>query len=451
MRALAPGALCLFVLGASACASGTATGEGAPGAKEGHGPKTARPAQAKAREQSASDAPGDGLGRAPAFVLDGWWKKADPCPRGASLRGDVPPRGREIECVTAAGARHGYRATWNRYDHLSSIEIYDRGQQRARKDLRPWRFVVLSDIHIYPSGRIPRFARPVVAYVAAMKPRAVLITGDSTNGNKGDRFGSRRIALWWQRLHELLDPIYKAGIPVLPMAGNHDTYRKAHRQGYADAWKSLADKAEPLVINRGGNPPWYYSVDIDGTHLLMLDHVTQHLSSAQEAWIRRDLAGAKRSKLRLAFGHAPISSVIAPPQRKHRSRMLALFGSTGVDAFMCGHEHVLWDETLEENGVRVRQVISGTASGTYHFGLRGAVRRKWCQNRRCRFPDNGYGFRIKANREQMLRASFVAVDVIRDNSAIEVHPYRLGADGVVARFPRVPPGASGRGISALRR
>src|SRR5687767_10334849 len=77
---------------------------------------------------------------------------------------------------------------------------YDAGQ--------PWKFVVLSDIHVYPDGRVaPAFLKLVERLATEVKPRLVIITGDSTNGNQGDGRGLQRVRSWWKSLHAALKPL----------------------------------------------------------------------------------------------------------------------------------------------------------------------------------------------------------------------------------------------------
>ena len=54
---------------------------------------------------------------------------------------------------------------------------------------------VMSDIHIYPSGRIPEKFKSMVEHVKAKKPDMVFITEDHTNGNRGDSYGAGNFLL----------------------------------------------------------------------------------------------------------------------------------------------------------------------------------------------------------------------------------------------------------------
>ena len=95
----------------------------------------------------------------------------------------------------------------------------------------PLRLIVISDVHVSPAGTVAPTFHSAVARIVERRPRFVVIAGDSTNGNKGDHHSPAAIEKWWKALRSALEPLRKAGIPVLPVAGNHDAYRAAHRQG----------------------------------------------------------------------------------------------------------------------------------------------------------------------------------------------------------------------------
>ena len=105
---------------------------------------------------------------------------------------------------------------------------------------KEWSFIVMSDIHIYPSGRIPEKFVKMVEHVLSKKPEIVFITGDHTNGNRGDRYDAERISFWYDQLDKALKPLYDAGIIVVPTVGNHDFYELKHQEGY----KNWATKTE---------------------------------------------------------------------------------------------------------------------------------------------------------------------------------------------------------------
>src|SRR6266545_3624706 len=98
-----------------------------------------------------------------------------------------------------------------------------------------WTFVVLSDLYLpnYPPNM--EIVAKTVAAVIALRPRAVVITGDFTNGTVLGGVSGR----WWKTVRTALEPLRFAKIPVLPVAGNHDTYGPAQKAAYAAAFADL--------------------------------------------------------------------------------------------------------------------------------------------------------------------------------------------------------------------
>jgi 3',5'-cyclic AMP phosphodiesterase CpdA len=113
----------------------------------------------------------------------------------------------------------------------------------------PLTFAVVAGLHTPKDGHVSPTLQRVIAAVAAARPRFVVVAGDSTNGNPTD--GRRRRAMaprWWAAVRETLRPLREAGIAVLPVAGNHDSYHAAHRAAYAEAFADLDAWAAPLRV-----------------------------------------------------------------------------------------------------------------------------------------------------------------------------------------------------------
>ncbi|HRC58353.1 MAG TPA: metallophosphoesterase, partial [Kofleriaceae bacterium] len=107
------------------------------------------------------------------------------------------------------------------------------------------RLMLLGDAHITQSGRAtPAFLR-VVAEVARMHPDAVVMLGDLTSGDPADGVPLPKVQSWWAAMKEALAPLRAAGVPVLPIPGNHDQYTAVHRQAYEEAWSQLAQQVAP--------------------------------------------------------------------------------------------------------------------------------------------------------------------------------------------------------------
>lgn len=306
-----------------------------------------------------------------------------------------------------------------------------------------WKFAVVSDIHVYPDGRVaPAFDR-LVRELVALQPRFVVIDGDSTNGNTDDTYGLETCQGWWRSLRKSLEPFREAGIPVLPVAGNHDFYRKPHRQAYLAAWKDLA--AEIGTLRLEGAPPRYYSVTVDGVYLALLHLVSHSVPAEVRSWLAAQGPAAEKAALRLAFGHVPMFSVMGTTVASYERDLGALLSGMGFHALIAGHEHLVWDESRSYGGKPLRQFTVGTASATYTFPLSGQTHEAHCDAGRsvCRLPGSGRTFRLKpGTRQQELRQTFAMVEILpgpRGGILSEIHALALDGDGKAIPFSTPPP------------
>ena len=250
----------------------------------------------------------------------------------------------------------------------------------------PWRFAVLSDLHISPGGAIPPVLDHVVTEVIAARPRFVVITGDFTDGNEWDPpWRVREAPLWWQSALRVTARFRSAGIPVLPIAGNHDSYLSIYREDYAEAWRDLELWASPLHV--AGRPrrsgvavdalPFCYGVDVDDVHLTLAYIVDEALEPGVASWIADDLAAAQGARLRIVFGHVPMSSIVAIPSRSFVSSLGHLLDKGRANLYVAGHEHLYWNEDISRTeGRPIHQVIVGTASAPWWFAPSAASRER---------------------------------------------------------------------------
>ncbi|HEX8108949.1 MAG TPA: metallophosphoesterase, partial [Kofleriaceae bacterium] len=110
-----------------------------------------------------------------------------------------------------------------------------------------WSFAVLSDLHL-PNPRVATVDRTIEALIA-LGVRLVIVTGDHTNGSEKVDHRRSRVQAWWTSVTDVLEPLHDAGISVLPIAGNHDTYLSWQREGYEQAFADLVRWAAPFKVN----------------------------------------------------------------------------------------------------------------------------------------------------------------------------------------------------------
>jgi calcineurin-like phosphoesterase family protein len=122
-----------------------------------------------------------------------------------------------------------------------------------------WTIAVVSDLHIPRNGSIPTMLRQVVAAVIASQPRVVVVTGDLTDGDPWDLpWRIHEAPGWWRAARQSLEPIRARGIPVLPIAGNHDSSLPVYRMDCMTAWDDLDRWASPLAIRGNRQSPHAY-------------------------------------------------------------------------------------------------------------------------------------------------------------------------------------------------
>lgn len=302
----------------------------------------------------------------------------------------------------------------------------------------PFRFVILGDIHVSTRAVAPPAFAAVVARVVERAPRFVVIAGDATSGNPGDGHAPETVQSWWEALDAAIAPFAAAGIPVLPIAGNHDSYTAAHRGGYHAAWAGLADRVGPLTL--AGDPPHSYSVRVDGLHLALIRAVDQGIDRDVERWLRADLAAAADAELRLAIGHVPLRSAMGRTSDAFVRQLGGLLIEHGVAAYFAGHEHLVWDDGVDIGSGALRQVIVGTPGARYTFPLRSSLVAAFCRGGRGWSPWSRRAFAVVAGSgEQVAKVVFAEVTV--DGPRFDVTIHAVDAAGAVTPFfeDRAPP------------
>ncbi|MEZ4870380.1 MAG: metallophosphoesterase [Caldilineaceae bacterium] len=163
-------------------------------------------------------------------------------------------------------------------------------------------FIHLTDLHLlatedaHLNGQYPlRKVHAILERVHAMEisPDFWLITGDLVNNGQPAEY---------QVVNTLLEELRKVGAPVLLGMGNHDSRIPFYE----------------VVLGQSGasERPYYYSVQIGGVNLIMLDSqvpnaVHGHLDQAQLAWLATELARPTPHGHLIALHHPPVHSTVA--------------------------------------------------------------------------------------------------------------------------------------------
>ena len=292
-------------------------------------------------------------------------------------------------------------------------------------------FAIVSDIHVYVSGSVPSNFTKVMAQVAGLTPRFVVLSGDGTSGNPDDGASRDKVALWWRAFRGACQPLVDRDIPILPIAGNHDYYTSAQRDGYQAAWASLSEEVSDRFI-LSGRPPLYYSLQVDELRLTMLHVVDQALPSDVAQFVRQDAAETPEGSLKLCIGHVPLVSMMGKTSESYRDELGSLLVDTGHSAFFAGHEHLVWEQSLSFRSGDLHHVHVGTGSGTYHFPLSRATYDKHCTGNEGTLPYNGRRFALDPGTRQQADKTNICMVQISDGTYSVEHLTLRG--GELQRF-----------------
>jgi predicted phosphodiesterase len=300
----------------------------------------------------------------------------------------------------------------------------------------PLKFVVLSDIHIYTSGKIPKLAPKVINHVKELSPDLVLITGDHTNGNRGDGASITKVRMWYKSIDKLLAPLTNAQIPIIPIVGNHDFYQKNHKKGYLEWSNKILSKSLPILNVDVPDNPLFFNFTFKKNEFFIFNLWQQVIEKNQLNWINKTEQIGADINHRFGFGHVPLRSSMGKTSKYFFKQSSELFNKIDLDIYFCGHEHLHWDE---ENSLfpNLRQVIVGTSSGTYNFPIRPDLVNLHCHNSSiCEMPYTKSLFKItKTSRGaglQKNKQNWLLVKVHNNN--IQTQSYTINKKGDVTSF-----------------
>lgn len=183
----------------------------------------------------------------------------------------------------------------------------------------------------------------------SLNPTAVLTTGDNQYESGTLAQYQTYYAPTWGRLNSI----------VYPVPGNHE-YNTAGAAGYFSYFQSRLDVLDPQ--NRG-----YYSYDLGSWHLIALNsQINVSTGSAQELWLRQDLA-AHPTSCTLAYWHHPRFS--SGTQHGSNTNMQPLWQALSdyhADVVLNGHEHH-YERFAPINGIR--EFVAGMGGKNFYaFG-----------------------------------------------------------------------------------
>lgn len=242
---------------------------------------------------------------------------------------------------------------------VATLDVFDRRflmaqdrihQQLRREDEGIWKgtydFVQLADPQF---GMLHRdqgwleeesMLRLAVQHVNRLKPRFLLISGDLINAfpsgpGAAPEEASREIAAFKTALGNL-DP----SIPLVVQPGNHDVAQVPRPEDVQHYMEHFGDDYFSFWV--GG----VFYVSINSQYYMDARH-TEHLRTAQDRWIKAELAKVKgQAKHIVVLSHVPPfvadedeDQGWATWERGCRRRILAQVAEAGAILWLCGHFH----------------------------------------------------------------------------------------------------------------
>ncbi|MCM0081635.1 metallophosphoesterase [Geomonas sp. Red32] len=250
---------------------------------------------------------------------------------------------------------------------------------------KPWRFVVLSDTRSDPcapggeSGVNGAVLGRIARAVASEKPELVLVPGDLVIGNAYKCAPAASFDTQLKNWRKVMSPVYEAGIPVLPVRGNHEYLSRDYFPH--DECRPLRPNPEALQIwlrNFGGDVPGNgpegekgvtFAYPHKNALFIGLDEQVNYLSY-DRSWLDATVKASKRQHL-FIFGHFPAFSVMHEDNLScntaTRDALWDAIGANNGRMYFCGHDH-LYDrgEMADAAGRPIRQMLVGNGGAPFY-------------------------------------------------------------------------------------
>lgn len=211
------------------------------------------------------------------------------------------------------------------------------------------RVAVIADIN--SSYGTVGYSPPVhaaIERIVELEPDLVLGVGDLIAGQqRAPRLDRQRLEAMWAAFdREVLALLTAAGIPFLPVPGNHDASAapgfELERRIFEEHWRRHRPAVEFLS---DGGYPFRYSVTASGVQLVVLDATTVGpLAAAQREWVSGVLDTSIRYRARIVAAHLPLVAFSHGREREILGdvELGKLLGERHVDLFLSGHHHAFY-------------------------------------------------------------------------------------------------------------
>ena len=181
----------------------------------------------------------------------------------------------------------------------------------------------------------------------ALQPDLVVCAGDMVAGQMRGLSGQQLDGMWRGFKTAVVQPLQRAGIPLLPAIGNHDGSPgfPGDRAAVGRFWGPISSRMGLGYVD-ASQFPFRYSVLQDGIFWLVWDASSARVPEDQLVWAQQQLASpqAQAARARFVVGHLPLVGVGQGKDRPGEvldrgSALQALMENGRVQAYISGHHH----------------------------------------------------------------------------------------------------------------
>ncbi|TMW68745.1 hypothetical protein Poli38472_006213 [Pythium oligandrum] len=277
--------------------------------------------------------------------------------------------------------RYTYAVGSDKYSWSVPFSTKTAPSREESKTVLPMRFLITGDIGYQNAATLPMMQ----SEVAEGAVDAIVSMGDYAydlhlaNGRVGDIF------------MEEIEPI-SASVPFMVAPGNHETHNVFSH--YSERFRNMPSNTGTVRTGHGEAPNnWFYSFDVGLVHFVVISTeiyfkktFETDIVERQENWLREDLARANANRVEtpwiIVVGHRPMYCTsdkvnCVNKAAKLRDRLEDLFYMSGVDLYICGHQHnyerafdIYRSETWRRTtNMRATTHILTGASGQYQLSI----------------------------------------------------------------------------------
>ncbi|OPY61066.1 MAG: Calcineurin-like phosphoesterase [Syntrophorhabdaceae bacterium PtaU1.Bin034] len=254
------------------------------------------------------------------------------------------------------------------------------------QDSVQWKFAFVSDTQGDNREQVGKscigdaIVRTIAEDIARENPDFVLVGGDLVNG--WFRNGHTDYATQFANWKAAMEPVYRAGIRVFPVRGNHEdgperlalpplpTYHEPPSDAPMLLKRAFCNAfSEPYSPRNGpeGEEGITYSFSHRNALIIGLDEYGAHQHRVDQNWLDRELA-QKNAPHVFVYGHEPAFETRNRDNlaffANDRDTFWDSIGKAGGRVYFCGHDHFYNRAVIPDSmGNPIRQIIASTGGG----------------------------------------------------------------------------------------